>query len=88
MNDSMITNQYRAAAFFATLVGESDGFKYFEYRGSIGGQNDDSVYRGRGAIFIKGKQDYELASKALGNIFFLLQKKNNDLARFNNIKFF
>lgn len=68
MNDSIITNQYRAAAFFATLVGESDGFKYFEYRGSIGGQNDDSVYRGRGAIFLKGKQDYELASKALGNI--------------------
>jgi predicted chitinase len=75
MNRASIANQYRAAAYFATLVGESNFFKDLESKITDPDINidlgndatgDGSNFRGRGAILVRGKQNYMLANSRLG----------------------
>ena len=70
-----IDNQYKAAAYLATLVGESDYFKEFEAKNADSDNNvelgnnaagDGSNYRGRGAIHLRGKTNYMLAKSRIG----------------------
>ena len=76
MNEADIYNQYKAAAYFATLVGETNYFKDLELKASDPDFNDDlgnsettdgSKYRGRGAISLRGKSNYILANSKLSN---------------------
>lgn len=75
-----ITNPYHAAAYFATLADESNFFKEMESSEAdsdndavLGNHalNDGSVFRGRGAILLRGRRNYEIASK-FGWVFLLL----------------
>lgn len=78
MNLANISNEYRAAAYFATLVGESGYFRMLEssvadndYDADIGndGFGDGSVYRGRGGILLHGKFNYLLAENGVRGSF-------------------
>ena len=75
MNRASINNQYRAAAYFANLIGESNYFKDLESKitdpdiiSELGNDatGDGSNFRGRGAILVRGKQNYMLANTRLG----------------------
>ena len=79
--DAEINNQYRAAAYFATLAGETNYFKELESRvddpdfnADLGNNAtaDGSIFRGRGGIWLRGKTNYILAnsklSSSLGNL--------------------
>jgi hypothetical protein len=68
---SNISNPNRAAAFFATLIGESNSFRELESTindadDNFGNTNtgDGLLYRGRGAILVRGKDNYILANKS------------------------
>ena len=68
---SNISNPNRAAAFFATLIGESNYFREIESTindadDNFGNTNagDGLLYRGRGAILVRGKDNYILANKS------------------------
>ena len=73
-----INNPLRLSAYLSTLIGESDYFKDLESKvndndNDFGNQNvgDGLLYRGRGAILIRGKDNYILANKSnlnIGNI--------------------
>ena len=76
MAKANITNENKAAAalYFATIFGESKTLKEFEspisendFNNELGNNEigDGSNYRGRGAILLKGKANYELAGKKL-----------------------
>lgn len=69
-----INDQYRAAAYLSTLLGESNFFRELEskvsdqdFNADLGNNatNDGSLYRGRGAILIRGKSNYQLAESRL-----------------------
>ncbi|CAF0813157.1 unnamed protein product, partial [Brachionus calyciflorus] len=71
---SKINNEYQLAAYLSQLVGETQTFEQLESKtnesdldSSIGNSEpgDGSLYRGRGAIYLKGKKNYELAQTAL-----------------------
>jgi len=79
--DAEAFNQYRAAAYFATLVGETNYFKELEskvddpdFNVDLGNNatGDVSNFRGRGGILLRGKTNYILAnsklSSSLGNL--------------------
>ncbi len=79
--DAEINNQYRAAAFLATLMGETNYFKELEskvndpdFNADLGNNatRDGSNFRGRGGIWLRGKTNYILAnsklSSSLGNL--------------------
>jgi hypothetical protein len=68
---SNISNPNRAAVFFATLTGESNYFRELESTindadDNFGNTNagDGLLYRGRGAILVRGKDNYILANKS------------------------
>ena len=70
MAKANITNENKAALYFATIFGESKTLKEFEspisendFNNELGNNEigDGSNYRGRGAILLKGKANYELA---------------------------
>ena len=86
--DAEAFNQYRAAAYFATLVGETNYFKELEskvddpdFNADLGNNAtaDGSIFRGRGGIWLRGKTNYILAnsklSSSLGNLIFKSQLK-------------
>jgi uncharacterized protein YegL len=74
MAKANITNENKAALYFATIFGESKNFKEFEspisendFNSELGNNatDDGSNYRGRGAILLKGKANYILAGTKL-----------------------
>ena len=76
MNEAEIFNQYRAAAYFATLVGETNYFKEFESKvddpdinADLGNNEtlDGLKFRGRGGIWLRGKTNYILANSKLSS---------------------
>jgi predicted chitinase len=78
MYESEILNQYRAAAYFATLVGETNYFKEFESKvddpdinADLGNNetSDGLKFRGRGGIWLRGKTNYILANSKLSSSF-------------------
>lgn len=71
-----INTNYKAAAYFSQLIDETNKFEnlesiYPEYDkdSSIGNDNydDGSIYRGRGAIYLRGKSNYKLVYNITGN---------------------
>ena len=69
-----INTPNRAAAYFATLVSESNYFREFESPINDDDSNfgntdpgDGFLYRGRGAILVRGKDNYKLANKSILN---------------------
>ena len=59
-----ITTEYQAAAYLSQLIGESKYFKSMESSGyNLTG--DSLKFRGRGAILLRGKTNYELANDKL-----------------------
>jgi len=77
LTDSKINNQYKAAAFFSTLVGETNYFKELEskvddpdFNVDLGNNetSDGSKFRGRGAIWLRGKTNYILANSKLSSL--------------------
>ena len=60
-----ITTEYQAAAFLSQLIGESKYFKSMESSGN-NATGDGLKYRGRGAILLRGKTNYQLANNKLG----------------------
>lgn len=71
MNQAEINSKYKAAAYLSQLIDETNNFEnlesiYPEYDkdSSIGNDEfeDGSIYRGRGAIYLRGKLNYKLAS--------------------------
>ena len=78
LNEAGIFNQYRAAAYFATLVGETNYFKEFESKvddpdinADLGNNetSDGLKFRGRGGIWLRGKTNYILANSKLSSSF-------------------
>jgi hypothetical protein len=76
LTDAEIFNQYRAAAYFATLVGETNYFKELEskvddpdFNADLGNNAtaDGSIFRGRGGIWLRGKTNYILANAKLSS---------------------
>ena len=76
MESALINNLYKAAAYLSQLIGETDYFKSIEsirpekdIDESIGNNKtgDGSNYRGRGGILLRGKDNYDFASKRTGN---------------------
>ena len=77
MESSEIFNQYKVGAYFSTLIGESNYFKDFEskfddpdFNSDLGNNatGDGTLYRGRGAILVRGKTNYILAQNKLTNL--------------------
>jgi len=73
-----INTEYRASAYLSQLLGETDFFRLIESDKpekyvSRDIEDEGSIYRGRGAILLRGKSNYELASnsseKSISNIF-------------------
>ncbi len=71
---SQINTPYRAAAYFATLLSETNYFRDLESKSNDADINielgnnqtgDGKLYRGRGAILLKGKTNYILANSKL-----------------------
>jgi predicted chitinase len=74
MQTAKINDQNKAASYFATLLGESNFFRELEskvkdqdFNADLGNNstNDGSIYRGRGAILVRGKTNYQLAESKL-----------------------
>lgn len=72
MSTALINSEYRLAAYFSQLAGETNNFAHLEsldkeldVNPNIGNTlpGDGLLYRGRGAIHLRGKTNYELASK-------------------------
>jgi len=68
MQTAKINDQYKAAAYFSTLLGESNFFRELEskvndqdFNADLGNNatNDGLLYRGRGAILVRGKTNYQ-----------------------------
>ena len=98
MTQSGVFNQYRVAAYLATLVGESNFFREMEskivdtdnnadFGNNVAG--DGSLYRGRGVILVRGKNNYILANEFLKNNLSINNDllKNPELAAFPSIAF-
>lgn len=74
MNLAQINTEYKAAAYFSQLVGESDFFRNLE-SGLIDSDSDNDLgnnvtgdgtkYQGRGAILLRGKTNYLLANSKI-----------------------
>jgi len=87
-----INDQYKAAAYFSTLIGESNFFRELESKvndqdvnADLGNNasGDGLLYRGRGAILVRGKTNYQLAESKLK----LNLVNNPELGAFPSIAF-
>ena len=74
MQQAQINNQNKAAAYFSTLLGESNFFRDLESKINDPDINADLgnnatghglLFRGRGAILVRGRTNYELANSRL-----------------------
>lgn len=96
MELARIDNQYKAAAYLSQLIGETDYFRSME---SVKPENDfnnligngaigiGSDYRGRGAILLRGKLNYELANFKLNKTVGFDLISNPERAAFPSIAF-
>ena len=73
MGLAQISNEYQAAAYLSQLAGETDNFKTMvspklekDFNDDIGNNqaNDGFRYKGRGAILLRGRGNYNDADKA------------------------
>ena len=65
LKEAEINTDYRASAYLSQLLGETDFFRLIESdkpEKDAYSENEGSIYRGRGAILLRGKSNYELAS--------------------------
>jgi hypothetical protein len=77
LDEAGITKCHQVAAYLSQLKGETSDFKFFEensklsssfdFDSSIGNNaiNDGTMYRGRGAILLRGKGNYKNASLSI-----------------------
>ncbi|CAF0713246.1 unnamed protein product [Brachionus calyciflorus] len=75
MQAAQIDTEYKMAAYLSQLAEETSNFEQLESTTSeadidsdIGNSQfgDGSLYRGRGGIYLRGKNNYELAERSLG----------------------
>ena len=84
-------NINRAAAYLSQILGETNFFRFIESPTSekdldinIGNNRsgDGSLYRGRGAILLRGRLNYRLATEKSGIFDFSMRKKDNCILKF------